>query len=433
MTRGLSTALNRNVRTSKQAPEAKIQKLKVETKHMLKSVELREKRAALAAEAQALLSNPANGQKFDAMMADVDVMAGTIERQERLEKVEAEMRSTTRPPLEQPGVDAASGVRTPVETEERKAAHKAAFRTYIKDGLSKAEVRVYSPMSDSVQGAFLVPTGFQYELEQALKAYGGMRPVSRSLTTATGNALPWPTSNDTGVSGELIGENTTVTSANPTIANITLNAWKYSTKMVQVSVELLQDSAFDLDAYIREIFVTRLGRITNNHFTVGLGSGSQQPSGVVTGAALNGSNPTAEGVGAVSYNDLVNLEHSVDPAYRPGAKFMFADSTLKTIKKLKDAQGHPLWVAGVGSGAPDTILGYGYQINQDVAAIGTGNKQALFGAFSKYLIRSVKDLYVLRLDERFAELGQVAFLGFARYDGALIDAGTHPVGALIGA
>jgi HK97 family phage major capsid protein len=398
---------------------------------MLKSQELREKRAALAAEAQSLLSNPANGEKFDRMMADVDAMAGTIERQERLEKLEVEMRSTTRPPLGQPGVDPAASFTAAPETEERKAAHKAAFRSYIKGDLSKAEIRTYSPMSDSVQGAFLVPQGFQYELEQALKAYGGMRPVSRSLTTTTGNALPWPTSNDTGTSGEQIGENTTVSSANPNIQNITLNAWKYSTKMVQVSVELLQDSAFDLDAYIREIFVTRIGRITNNHFTVG--GGTTLPNGVVTASAFNTNNPTATVAGAVNYDDLVNLEHSVDPAYRPGAKFMLHDSTLKTIKKLKDAQGHPLWVAGVGSGAPDTILGYSYQINQDMPVIGTGLKQMLFGAFNKYLIRTVKDLYVLRLDERFAELGQVAFIGFARYDGNLIDAGTHPIGALIGA
>jgi HK97 family phage major capsid protein len=388
---------------------------------MLKSVELREKRAALAVEAQKFVED---GVKFDSMMAEVDGMLATIERQERAEKMDAELRGTTRPPLEQPGVDAAAAT----QNEQRIAGHKAAWRKYCVDGLSKAEIRTYSPMSDGVQGAFLVPTGFQYELEQALKAYGGMRQVARLLPTATGNALPWPTSNDTGVSGEQVGENTAVTFANPGISNITLNAWKYSTKMVQVSVELLQDSAFDLDSYLREIFATRLGRITNNHFTVGVGT--TQPKGIAVAATAG---PTAEAAGVVSYNDLVNLEHSVDPAYRPGAKFMFADSTLKTIKKLKDAQGHPLWVAGVGSNAPDKILGYEYQINQDMPVIGTGNNQMLFGAFNKYIIRSVKDLYVLRLDERFAELGQVAFIGFARYDGNLIDAGTHPVAALVGA
>src|SRR5260221_14514114 len=115
---------------------------------MLKSVELREKRAALAAEAQALLSNPANGPKFDAMMADVDAMAGTIERQERLEKVEAEMRGTVRPPLEQPGVGTDHSVRAP-ETEDHRNGHKEVFRKLCRQGLDhrSTEFRTYSPMS----------------------------------------------------------------------------------------------------------------------------------------------------------------------------------------------------------------------------------------------------------------------------------------------
>jgi HK97 family phage major capsid protein len=50
-----------------------------------------------------------------------------------------------------------------------------------------------------------------------------------------------------------------------------------------------------------------------------------------------------------------------------------------------------------------------------------------FGSLDKYLIRRVKEMSVLRLVERFADYGQVAFLGFARYDGNLLDAGTHPV------
>jgi HK97 family phage major capsid protein len=112
---------------------------------------------------------------------------------------------------------------------------------------------------------------------------------------------------------------------------------------------------------------------------------------------------------------------------------MLHDTTLKAIKKLKDSLGRPLWVPGAASKEPDTILGYQYQINQDMPVIATSAKQMLFGAFNKYIIRSVKDLYVLRLDERYAELGQVAFIGFARYDGNLIDAGTHPVASLIGA
>jgi HK97 family phage major capsid protein len=385
----------------------------------MKSQELREKRAFLAAEALTVAeSNPA---KFDKIMADVDKLKGDIERAERAEALDAELRATTRPPLDAIGGNGEN------RNGKSSAEHRAAFDKFVRTG-DTGELRTYSPMSDGAQGAFLVPQGFQYELEQALKTYGGMFQVARILPTPTGNALLWPTSNDTAVLGEQVAENTAVSQANPSLSSVQLNAWKYSTKMVNVSNELLQDSAFDVDAYLRELFVARLGRILNQRFTVGIGT--TEPMGVTVAATAG---PTATAVGVVNYDDLVELEHSVDPSYRQGAKFMLHDSSLKAIKKLKDSQGHPLWVPGVAMKEPDTILGYQYVTNQDMPAIGTGNRQLLFGALDKYIIRSVKELAVLRLNERFAELGQTAFIGFARYDGNLIDAGTHPVKYLLGA
>jgi HK97 family phage major capsid protein len=103
---------------------------------------------------------------------------------------------------------------------------------------------------------------------------------------------------------------------------------------------------------------------------------------------------------------------------------------IKKIRVLQysgDAVGVPMWVPGLTNGAPDTILGYPYTINQSVAVPGSNAKCILFGDFSKYLIRDVRDITLLRLDERFAEFGQVAFLAFSRHDGDLLDAGTHPV------
>jgi HK97 family phage major capsid protein len=405
---------------------------------MKKSNELRERRAALAAEAQALLGpnmSAEQREKYDRIMSDVDLLASDVERCERAERLDAELRQTTRPPLAQPGE-----ATNTTHDEARQVEARKAFRNYLtckhaEVGSRAAELRTYSPLAEGVgsSGGYFAPQGFQYEIETALKAFGGMREVARILPTSTGNPLPWPTSNDTGTVGELVGENQAVSFSNATIGHQMLGAYKYSTKAVQVSLELLQDSAFDIEAYLKEQFVIRLGRITNSHFTVG--DGSAKPNGIVP-AAYNGgagAGATIGTGGAISYADLVNLEHSVDPAYRKNAKFMFADSTLKTIKLLTDTLGRPLWQAGVAGNSPDTILGHAYQINQDMPALpasGTVANFALFGDFSKYIIRSVKELSVLRLDERYAELGQVAFIGFARYDGQLIDAGTHPVATL---
>jgi len=54
-------------------------------------------------------------------------------------------------------------------------------------------------------------------------------------------------------------------------------------------------------------------------------------------------------------------------------------------------------------------------------------KTIVFGRLDKYLVRRVREMSVLRLVERFADYGQIGFLGFARYDGQLIDAGANPV------
>jgi HK97 family phage major capsid protein len=169
---------------------------------------------------------------------------------------------------------------------------------------------------------------------------------------------------------------------------------------------------------------TRIGRITNRDFT--LGTGSANPNGIVNAATLGKTGATGQQA-SVIYGDLVDLEHSVDPAYRAGARFMMHDQSLKVIKKLVDSQGRPLWMPGLVGGAPDTILGYPFTINQDLATMATSAKSILFGDFSKYIIRDVAEVSVLRLDERFAEFHQVAFLAFARVDGDLLDAGTNPV------
>ena len=384
----------------------------------MKVTELREKRAALAQQAIEVASS--DPEKFEKLMAEADKLKGDINRIERAEELDAELRASTRPPLDNVGSEN--------RTDNANAEYKKAFDGYLRTGNAGRELRTYAPMTDGVEGAFIAPVGFQNALVDALKAFGGMRKIASSISTATGNDLKWPTANDTATVGERLSENTAVGQANPTFSSVTLKAYTYSTKMVNVSNQLLQDSAIDIEGYLTKAFAKRLGRITNSDFTIGQGSGSSQPMGIVTAATAG---PTSEDTLVVSYDDLVNLEHSVDPDYRQGAKFMFNDAVLKQIKKLKDAQGRPLWVSGVASKEPDTILGYQYVINQDMPAPTSTQPLALFGALDNYLIRDVKELAVLRLNERFAELFQTAFIGFARFDGALLDAGTHPVKSLI--
>lgn len=292
------------------------------------------------------------------------------------------------------------------------------------------EARTAQGVGSGAIGGYTVADESMRALEVALLDFGGMRQVATVVRTGTGGDLPIPTMNDTSNVGAILGENTVASEQGVTFGQVVLQAFKYSSKYVLVSVELLQDSSINAAQVIGKALGERIGRITNTHFTTG--DASSKPNGIVTASTLGVTGTTGQTT-SVIYNDLVDLLHSVDPAYRTGARFMFADSTLKALKKIKipqysgDLTGMPLWQPGLAAGQPDTILGYSFTINQDMPAMAASAKSILFGDLSKYMIRDVRDLTLLRLDERFAEYGQVGFLAFYRGDGDLIDAGTHPV------
>lgn len=273
-------------------------------------------------------------------------------------------------------------------------------------------------------GGYTVPQGFYDQIIEAMKWFGGMRNVSNVLSTDSGNALPIPTTNDTSNVGELLAESTQAATQDVPFGQTTLNAYKFSSKMILVPIELLQDSAFDVEAFLAKKLGERIGRINNQLFTTG--TGTSQPQGVVT-AAVSGKVGATGQTTAVTYDDFIDLEHSVDIAYRNGAKFMFHDQTLKAVKKLKDSQGRPLWLPGLAFKEPDTINGYGFQVNNDMAQMAANAKSMLFGDFSNYWIRDVKAIQVVRFNEKFMDYGQVGFLAFSRADGKLINAGGNPI------
>lgn len=312
-------------------------------------------------------------------------------------------------------------------------------------------------------GGYFVPAGFVYDIEQATKYFAPLLDGStiRIMETATGNVLPYPTSNDTNQAWTLVSETTQVAdggtapnypnqgtsapTANPgnvLASQITFGAYKGTTGLIRVSLELMQDSAFSLEAFLKEAFAVRLGRGYEYYLTQG--SGSNAPLGIVPAIAASGATAitaagssttdgvaTNTGANSVGYQDLVNLIHSVDPTYRRGAKFMFHDQTLGQFKRQLDKFGRPLWVPAVKDGEPDTLCGYAYVINQSFAQIAASATTVAFGSFNKFIARKVRDLSIARLDERFADFGEVAYVGFSRIDSRLVDAGTHPLNVII--
>jgi len=403
----------------------------------------REARAKLVADARAITDSVKEGElmtaeqnaQFDRLMDEADKLKGEIDRLDRLVDTETHLGQ----PAARGGAgrDARNGEDPDEEEVKRLAkAEKKAFGIYLRQGMGAmpAELKdlAFSKFQNAqstgndAAGGYFIPTGFYGQIVEAQLAYGGMLTpgLCNAFDTSTGNPLPIVTDNDTSNEGAILGENTQVTEQDVSLGQVTLNGPTFTSKIVLVSNQLLQDSAFDLDSYLAKKFGIRLGRARNRQFTSG--DGANKPRGCIVAATKA---ETCASATTIAPDEVIDLVHAVDPAYRqgPSTRFMMHDTTLRELKKKKDGQGRYLWLAGFATKEPDTINGYPYVINQHMDQIATGNKTLAFGDFSTYFIRNIGGIQVLRLVERYADYNQTGFVAFQRSDGNLIDAGTHPV------
>lgn len=371
---------------------------------------------------------------FTRGQADVNAMTDQIAALEEQIRLDATMSRT----VEDHPVTDRDG--KPVSHDE----YNDVFKRYLAGGISALEQREkqilrgqLAPLApgearaigvlQGQTGGYTVPEGFWARISEVQKWFGGVEQLGvNTITTTDGADLPWPTNDDTSNVGALLGENTQVSDLDVSFGARVLSAHTYTTKQIRVSLQLLQDSAFDVEAFVAKKFGQRLGRIHNTHFTTG--DGIAKPQGFITGAT---SGKTTASATAIVYGEVIDLIHSVDPAYRnaPGVKLTFHDLVLAYLQKLTDSQNRPLWLPSIREGAPDTFLGYPYVVNNDMAStVAANNLTMAFGDFnSGYVVRKVKGISILRLDERYADYLQVGFLGFDRVDGMTDDANAYKV------
>lgn len=388
--------------------------------------ELQEKRGRLVTQARAALEEIRTNtdesraieldRRHDAIMADFDRVDAEID---------AEWRVAMRPNggnVVVPGADHGAA------PEYRAAFHAwlaargdVGAMSYEHRAALGAEVRMQVTGTGSA-GGYTVPTELARFIVEAMKASGPMYDpgVTTELNTSGGNPFDIPTVDDTDVTAEPHTEGTPLTddgSKDVTFGQRSLGAYGYDTEFVKVSYELTQDSIFAVEAVVGGLLGKRLGRIANTKLTVG--TGTNEPHGIVTASSLG---VTAAAANAIVGDELIDLYHSVDPAYRssPRCGWQFNDTTLLAFRKLKDGEGNYLWQMGnVKEGEPDRLLGKPYWINQAVPSLATSAKPVLFGDFGTYYVRKVGAPVIGVLRERFwPDLG---IAGIVRFDGELAD------------
>jgi len=272
-----------------------------------------------------------------------------------------------------------------------------------------------------------MPTSFVHQLYVYLVDTSSIRQAGATvISTTTGEQILVPRSTAEGAA-LWTAEGGALSASDPTLSSVTLGSNKLG-KLIQVSKELATDVGFDLVGYLAQSAGRNIGVASNAAYVSG--TGTTQPNGFLnaaavgfTGAAGAGGTvglPTATG-GDYGADILVNMYHSVIPQYRPRASWMMNDSTIKTIRKLKDTLGRFIWEPSLQAGVPDSILGKPVYANPAMPTFGVSTKPIAFGDFSAYYIRDVTPLRFERSDEYAFGTDLVSFRALMRTDGVLVD------------
>lgn len=358
-------------------------------------------------------------QRWETMLSDYDKADKAVEAEERfmdIQRKQAEQEVARRDSL----------LGQTVGEEYRRA-----FGDYLLNGASgiSSESRATIEQRAGIaglSGGLIIPKTLASEIEVALKAYGGMFEAATILNTSHGGDLILPTVNDTSAKATIVSEYDQSTKRAPSFGSVVLKAYTYRTPIIPVSQELIQDSAFDLDALLSRLLADSFSRGVNEDLTTGNGTG--KPTGIVTAATAC---TTQAAAASIKLDDIIDLIKSVNSAYARNGKFMFNRNTLWELTKIKDQTGRYIWQDSTREGTPATLFGKQYVLNDDMADIGAGNASVLFGDLTKYNIRLVQSFRVIRLNELLAEYLSIGLFGFARVDGNLLDAGTNPVKKLV--
>ena len=388
---------------------------------MSKVNELRTKRAKTWEQAKAFLDShrsekgilsAEDTEVYERMEQEIVDLGREIERQEKLDAMGREMEA----PLMAPLTTKPEAKKKDEKIGTASDAYRDAFWNQVKsrNGLSYEIRNALSEGVDS-EGGYLVPDEFERTLVQALEEDNVIRAKAHVFTTSNGvHKIPIVATK--GVAnwideGQAYGESDDV------FAQEQIDAHKVGT-LIKVSEELLDDSAFDLQSYISKEFTRRIGAKEEEAFLIG--DGSKKPTGILHATAGAQVGVTAAGAAAITADELIDLYYSLKSPYRKNAIWVLNDSSIRAIRKLKDLSGQYLWQPGLREGEPDMLLGKPLFTSAYMPTLAAGAKTILFGDLSYYWIGDRKGITFKRLNERYADYGQVGFLASKRVDAKLI-------------
>lgn len=396
---------------------------------------LHEQRAHLLAEARSLNAkseqeardlNAEEQQEFDRLMTELEETETRARRAEELWHQEQLIEKSLHSPLEmRVGLDDDAPASLKEWREKRHDArfvdtpeYRSAIYKYLGSrSIADVDVEEHRVLSKATNaaGGFIVPTEFENRLIESRRFIGSFETLANVIVTDGGEALQVPAVTAFGAA-VWTAENAAFTPSDDTFAQHTLNAYKATAKVI-VSEELLQDSAFDLEAYLARQFGMRQRVLQETAYINGDGTG--KPQGVlpnITAITAASGNSTT-----FNYDAIVTLVYTVPVQYREGSRFVVSDLAARNLRLIKDTAGNPLWSTSMAAGAPDTFMGYPITTHPDMPAPAATTKSMMFGNWDlAYTIRRVRGIGMQRQNELHSDNGQVGFRSFERLDGRVV-------------
>ena len=386
---------------------------------MKKILELREKRAKAWEAAKAFLDSKRGEDgllsaedtaAYERMEQEVVDLGKEIERLERQAAIDAELNKPVSEPITNKPNNNPDG-------EEKKGRATDKYKKTFWNAMRRKnfyDVENALQVGTDSEGGYLVPDEFEHTLVEALEEENFFRSIATVIQTSSGDRkIPVVATKGT---ASWIDEEGAYPESDDSFGQVSIGAYKVAT-MLKVSDELLNDSVFDLEAYISKEFGRRIGAKEEEAFFTGDGKG--KPTGIfsATGGASDGVTTAAAGI---TFDDVMDLFYAVKSPYRKKAVWVLNDTTVKALRKLKDNNGNYIWQPSVQAGQPDMILNRPYHTSAYVPEVAAGAKVMAFGDFSYYWIADRQGRSFKRLNELFAANGQVGFLASQRVDGKLI-------------
>lgn len=317
-----------------------------------------------------------------------------------------------------------------VELTDEQIEHKKAFSDYFMSGDESglSEMKAISLGSDP-DGGYLAPIETENSIDRVLTETSPMRGIA--TVRQTGASIYRKPVNLGGAGSGWVGERGgRPETKTPELAILQFGMMELYA-MPAATQTILEDASQNIDSWLsEEVNITFAEQEGKAYIS---GNGVDRPKGVLSYKTVDNSSWKWGSLGRIktgvngafaadvgAHDNLVDLIYGTKSAYRSNGRFIMNRLTQGEVRKIKDADGNPMWQPGLQSGQPSALMGYPISEMDDMDDMATGKHPIAFGDFRKgYLILDRRGVRILR--DPYSNKPYVLFYTTKRVGGGVQD------------